>query len=139
LSGIAQIWPDAAKEIPREVIEPFVAFEAGRIRTAARLESKGWRAVFGSDYGLELSSDKKQLIVRLHSAQCGAVTLPRFIVGSLARPYLRGQAAHGHTIDELYDGVPLENHFVWPNGRRPFRFKEITIEPGKIRLLIEPL
>jgi|CXWL01.1.fsa_nt_gi hypothetical protein len=139
LSGLAQIWPDAERRIPREIVEPFVTFESGSLRTAARLVSNGWRAIVSSDYGLQLSTDKKHLIVKLNSVRCGAVTLPRFVVASLCKPYLRTEAMRGHTLSQLYEGLPFENRFVWPNGRRPFRIEELNVEQGKIRLRIEPL
>ena len=137
LSGLAQIWPDAARRMPREIMEPFVAFEAGALRTAARLESGGWRAIVSSDYEVELSGDRKNLIVRLKSARCGGVPMPRFVIESILQPFLNEVGKK--SVDQWHNGAMFENRFVWPNGRRPFRIGELTIEPGNIRLRIEPL
>lgn len=139
ISGLAQIWPEAARRVPSEIVEPFVAFEEGVVRTAARMESDGWRAIVSSEYELALSPDHKQLIVRLVSARCGSVTLPRFIVMSLLKPYLDAEVLSGFTLDQLYDGKQIENRFVWPNGKRLFRIDQLDIEPGAVRIRIEPL
>jgi hypothetical protein len=139
LSGLDQIWPDAARRIPHEVIEPLISFQTGSLRTAARLESSGWRAIVSTDSSLHLSSDKKNLVVRLNSVRCGAVPVPRFVVRWCVQPYLRAETLHGFTLDQLYDGLLLENRFVWPNGKRPFRIDELGIERGTIRFRIQPL
>lgn len=139
LSGLDRIWPEAARRVPNEFVDPFVAFEHGVVRTAARMESDGWRAIVSSDYTLELSPDHSQLIVRLISARCGTVTLPRFIVMSFLKPYMDAQALSGFTLDQLYDGKQIENRFLWPNGKRLFRIDQLDIEPGAVRIRIEPL
>ncbi len=139
LAGLSQIWPDAAREIPREIVEPVLSFEAGRLSAAARIESGGWRAVITTSYGLKLSTDKEWLIVQLESARCGVVSLPRFVTKWLLRPHLRKGALRNPEFDQVYEGLSLENRFVWPNGRRRFRIEELTIEPGYLRLKIDPL
>lgn len=42
-------------------------------------------------------------------------------------------------VEELFDGIRVKNRFVWFNGRRPFRIDSIRIEPGELRLRIDPL
>ena len=139
LSGLEQIWPDAAHRIPREIVEPFISFKKGRLRTAARIESNGWRAVASSEYHLDLSADKKQLIVRLDSARCGVVTIPRFLLRWCLNPYLSDAALRGISLDQLHEGLTIENRFVWPNGKRPFHIDALETGDGAIRLRIQPL
>jgi hypothetical protein len=139
LSGLGQIWPEAARRIPPEIVEPFVFVEPGILSTAARLESKGWRAIVSSEYILELSIDREKLVVVLNSVRCGTVTLPRFIVAPLFKPYMQAEVVRGYSVHQLYHGLQLENRFIWPNGRRPFRIGALSLESGRIRLRIEPL
>jgi hypothetical protein len=139
LSGLEQIWPEAAQRIPREVRQPFVSFEHASVRSAARLESNGWRAVASCAYQLSLSDDKKRLTARLQSIRCGAVPLPQFVTSSLVKSSAPGVVKRQDAGGSWYEYMEWDNHFVWPNGRRPFRIEEIKLDPGMVRIRVVPL
>lgn len=135
LSGLEQIWPEASQRIPDEVRQPYVSFEPDSIRSAARVEAEGWRAIASCVYQLALSNDKKLLTARLQAARCGAVPLPQFVIAT----FLKSPSTMRSQREPWYEYLEWDNYFVWPNGRRPFRIERIDLEHGFIRIRIVPL
>jgi len=138
MAGLGQIWPEAAQRIPREIYEPYLDFEPGLLRVAARVETDGWRAIITTRYTFELSEDSRLLRIELASASCGCLGIPESLV-STALPSPIRVDGESYSVQDFFDGLNLANRFVWPNGRRSFRFGDIKIDSGSIRLRIEPL
>jgi hypothetical protein len=137
LAGLDRIWPEAARQFPSFVADPFVKFTPDAMDVAARVESKGWRAIVSTRYTLALSHDKSTLTVGLSSATCGSMGLPRSLVAA-ALPARVGVGGRGYDVAGLFNGLTLANRFVWPNGRRAFRLSEVTVNSGSVRIRIEP-
>lgn len=139
LTGLEQIWPDAARQIPTQVIEPVVAFEPGLIRSGARIESDGWRAIASCGYQFEVSNDKLRVTARMSSAHCGAMPIPDFLISRLLQSEAPPTALRSTDPAAWFSRLEWENRFVWPNGRRPFRIDDVALEKGQVRLKIRPL
>ena len=137
LAGIAGIWPEASRRIPSELIQPVVAVNDGGLKIAARLESKGWRAIVSTDCVINLSSDEKDLMVGIGSVRLGAVPVPRWLLSRMFEPIRWGEK--GESFADFHDGGRLKNEFVWPNGRRRFRIRELRFQSGRIHIQLEPL
>lgn len=138
LAGLEQIWPEAAKQVPRSILDPFVDFAPGRVRLAARVESEGWRAIVTTQYSINLSDDLSVVAVGLTSVKCGSMRIPDFVLAtSLDRP-IRVQG-EDFPVASLSKGIQIRNRFVWPNGRRPFRLGAFAFEEDSVRLRIDPL
>ncbi|MBI3836042.1 MAG: hypothetical protein HY287_17075 [Planctomycetes bacterium] len=243
LAVLPDVWPDAAERIPREIIEPAVAFENGEARVGAILDSRSWQFVAGARCAISVSSDSSVLLLTLDGVSGGSLPIPRSIIlralekvkihppmtsvgriqpvestvgrvstadevgwavptekeadggvrkdfrtsGDLrtsqsrrAAPALHSSSgdavqtelSHGNTTPlpqggrgqgegamisrpndpasitpledvtspaQFFDGVSIRNEFTWPNGKRRFRIRAVTITDGQIRLWIEPL
>gem|GEM_PF-1971467 len=62
-------------------------------------------------------------------------------------PYSDGSASRaeeyetrriGLTVGQLFEGVLVDNDFIWPNGKRHFHIAKITTDSGTITLTINP-
>lgn len=139
LTGLAEIWPEAARKMPRQISSPFVLFQSGTIRTAAGVESKTLNAVVTSACQMVVSPDKKHLHVKLLSVHCGALPLPRFAHDWMASRILPYTLLKEFDSDQPDHHFVIENYFIWPNGKKPFRIGEITFQAGALRLKMQPL
>lgn len=109
-------------------------------------------------------SDSSSIHIRLIEATAGSLSAPRWLIRRWLTPHLDRAGGYGPaqdpdsslrldsttaaptftdtgktvTIDQLFNGLLIENDFTWPNGRRPFRIAKITTTPGAITLHIEP-
>lgn len=159
LTALPNIWPDAARAIPRELHAPALRFESGFLRIGALYEVSGWRAIVSGAVTAALADDGAAIELRLVETCCGSVPMPPSLIARAANPHLQaGAPSEGkqspapktshdvissiheiRSVDQLYGGVRIRNRFVWPNGKRPFRIDQITIDAGELRLRIEPI
>jgi len=159
LTALPGIWPDAARAVPRELHDPALRFGSGQLRIGALYEASGWRAIVSGAVVAALADDGATIELRLVETCCGSVPAPRWLIARIVNPHLRAanpsegnQSSVSETsrvaissiheirsIEQLYGGVRIRNRFVWPNGKRSFRIQQITIEPGEVRLRIEPI
>ncbi|MDO8631490.1 MAG: hypothetical protein Q7R41_13470 [Phycisphaerales bacterium] len=159
LTAMPSIWPDAARAVPRELHDPALRFESGLLRIGALYEVSGWRAIVSGAAAAALAADGATIELRLVETCCGSVPMPPSLIARAANPHLHAAAMsdgkqssapetpHGaissihevRSVEQLYRGVRIRNRFVWPNGKRPFRIDQITIDAGELRLRIEPI
>jgi len=159
LTALPSIWPDAARAIPQELRDSALRFESGLLRIGAHCEVSGWRAIISGAVAAALTDDGGTIELRLVETCCGSVPMPQSLIARIANPHLEAAAlSEGkqpsaletprnaissiheiRSIEQLYRGVRIRNRFVWPNGKRSFRIQQITIEPGEVRLRIEPI
>ncbi|MFQ5590337.1 MAG: hypothetical protein ACE5HE_04155 [Phycisphaerae bacterium] len=50
-----------------------------------------------------------------------------------------GGLAGLRSVDQLFEGIRIDNRFIWPNGDRPCRISSLRISPGELRIGLEPL
>ncbi len=156
LAALPTVWPDARDVLPRQVSDPALRFDDGRIRIAAYYSGRRWQAILSVDLELRVSDDGSDLLIAAKHVRGGSLPLPRAVftavLDQLANMPHDARDAFGdvaetllstlervESIDELFEGVRIKNRFVWFNGRRPFRIDSIHIDAGELRLRIEPL
>ncbi|MEK7711158.1 MAG: hypothetical protein AAB341_04600 [Planctomycetota bacterium] len=159
LTALPHIWPDAARAVPRELHAPVLRFESGLLRIGALYEVSGWRAIVSGAVAAALADDGATIELRLVETSCGSVPMPPSLIARVANPHLHTAAMSDgkqssapetprdaissirevRSVDQFYRGVRIRNRFVWPNGKRPFRIDQITIDAGELRLRIEPI
>lgn len=153
LAALPQLWPDAASRLGSRFTELAVDFDSDGIRLGALYTRRGWRVIASVDLKIAVTQDGRFLQITLPRLRGGSLPLPRRLLESLLDPFLRqgrdpssaGAGAFdliaGETglAGERVAGVRLRNRFIWPNGRRDFRFTSIEVKSGELRLRIEPL
>lgn len=155
LACLPRLLPEEYQALPPEISAPAIHFTADGIRVGAYVNRDGWQAILSIGLSVALSEDGRTIRVALSDVRGGSLPVPRAVIDRVMEPVLqevlaaqrargRGGVADGllrqvQSVDDLYEGITLENRFVWPNGKRPFRIEAITIEEGTARLRLDPL
>lgn len=157
LTVLPDVWPEAAEELPPQIREPVVRVSTGHLQLGAHCTHRGWETILGLEVSVDVTGDGETLVATLKQITCGSLSVPRALAASFVDPALRQNAARqsskrprprhgGHgfsdvrSVHELFDGLSVENRFVWPNGRRAFRVGSLTLlDGGRIRATIVPL
>ncbi len=137
-----------------EVRDLAVHFETGAVRLGALVDRNGWRIILSVGIGVALAEEGQEVELRLLDTYGGSFPIPLTALSwaSGARSEDSGGDSDGDTssdrldplywdiqsVDDLLDGVRRRNRFVWPNGKRSFSIEHLSIEPGRVRLLIRP-
>ena len=150
----SEVWTESETWIPDFLQEPMVAFEPGRVILAARLNHQGWQAIVSAHLTFTVKTD--EIIVRMTQVAAGSAPVPVAWIAGRLEPVL---SAAGQDVDAMPDvladvvrcfrkqrgaeylrtGVPVANRFRWQVSKRSFRIADLTLEPGRVRLRIEPL
>lgn len=156
LAALPHVWPEARDALPPELTEPVVNFEDGCVKVGAHYAADGWRAIVSMGLTLDVSAEGSTVTITLLGARGGSLPIPRSVLhrvfdqlsrsaGSVQdEPENAGDALASalqeiESLDDLFEGVRIDNRFVWPNGDRPFRISSIQIDNARLRLHIEPL
>jgi len=149
--------PRASIQLPDGCQQPAVGFAGGAVWLGAHVAQKHWQSIVSLAMVPALSADGATLHVRLDAVRGGSLPIPRAAVRELVDPLLnRARRSRWDTesgeeawfrqvgremasVEDLFTGVEFDNRFVWPNGERAFRIDALAIEPGAIKLVIEPL
>ena len=150
----SEVWPEADEWIPDFVQDPVIVFEPGRLILAGRVDKSGWQAIASAHLTFDLAGDA--ITVRLAEASCGSCPLPVSLIADRLEPVL---TAGGQDVDAMPDaladvvrffrdqgaveylkhGVTVDNRFHWQVSKRWFRIRDLAIERGQLRMLVEPL
>lgn len=142
--------------VPAEVPELAISFQDGRIKLGGLVEHDGWRTIVSVTLRLEITPDERSLTLALEAVHGGALGMPKAAVSALLQPMIDAARTEANrqtgeqavllaplrkleSPEQLYDGVHIENRLVWPNGERPFRVAELSLEDGVFRALLQPL
>ncbi|MBU0717597.1 MAG: hypothetical protein KJ749_05050 [Planctomycetes bacterium] len=156
LGALPHLWPEARRHIPREISGLALAFDAGEIRVGGYYNANGWQVITSLGLIANVSPDGRDILIKLTGIRGGSLPVPRFaaekLLGRALESYRNASslAADPETspvfalrkvdsVSELFEGVTIRNHFIWPNGKRPFRIDSIEADDGQLRLQIEPL
>ena len=133
LAARAEIWPQLALDLgPLE--QPQIRLRDGRLEVAASGRAGGMRVV--GVLGCSVAVAEDTLVIRLDPLKVGALTAPRdWVSDILARPATR----RGVVIDRRAGTITLDNDWVWPNGKRRCRLRELEIGDGVATVGLEPL
>lgn len=150
----SELWTEAEDWVPDFLQDPMIAFQPGRIILAARFTKDGWQAIASVHLMFDVTRD--ELIVHLEEVAAGSFRLPITMIAARLGPVL---AAAGQDVDAMPDalagivrffrekgaveylknGVVVDNRFRWQVSKRWLRIRELIIEPGRLRMQVEPL
>lgn len=146
--------PQLVEKLPSYLVRPTVGFGDDGIQVGATYERWGVRAVVSLRCSFELDG-ADLLQFRFERFAVGALSIPVGFCLFFTDPESSmledsktwstilesGSERRSQQLSfgDLVRGVHLRNHFVWPNGKRPFRIGSVRIVGDSLRLLIEPL
>lgn len=143
LAARERMWPPARAWIPPMMDDPFVVFEPGRVLLAGTVTVGGVRTVLNAR--AEIRIDNAQLFLRVFGVKGGSLPVP----DALVREHLRElDARHRRTTagpamlpsaEDVIVGWRIPAEFVWPNGKRRFRVRDVRIERGTMTFELQPL
>jgi hypothetical protein len=133
LAARAEIWPELAASLgPFE--QPQVLLRDGRVQVAAHAMRRGLPVVAAVTCSVDVGEET--LALRYDAPRLGAVPAPRrWLSGLLARL----PAESISQTDEGAGTVTLHNDWVWPNGKRRCRVRELSVADGVATVVLEPL
>ncbi len=156
LAALPTIWPEVSEVLPPEVGSPVVSFDDGGIRVGSHVTTSAWQAIVSVGLLISLTADGEDLAVELTDVRGGSLPVPQTVLAAVLDPVLRrarrNRRPAGNNVDsvssalrgvrstgELFEGIRIENRFVWFNGEVPFRIDAVEIDDGEVRLRLDPL
>ncbi len=141
LSARMAIWPGVARWVPSWLDDPMVAFGEDRIVLSGLASWSSVRSIVSLHVTLSATDDG--LRVTLHRGQTGSLPVPlgplrERIEEALAASQSAREPDEQVTAAHLFGEAKFPNHFIWLNGKVPFRITNVVTEPGRIRLRFEP-
>ena len=149
LAAMPILWPESRDWLPAGVRDPAVGFDGGEMRVGVHVEREGWRVIANAAVAAEVSRDLSTINVALRCVRGGSLPMPQSVVDSLWQRLVSG-VKRGR-VEGLQVSVPedsandpahelaIRNHFIWPNGERPFRITRFGAENGVLTIGMEPL
>ncbi len=145
LAAMPALFPQARKELPDWLSESAVSVSSDMLRVGVRYDKNGWRAILNAGVQLSVSQDGASIMLALREAHGGSIPIPH----STLKKILSGMIDHQNdkkssilsqtqSVDEVFTGLNIDNNFLWPNGRRPYRIESMSFHDGKIKLRIDP-
>jgi hypothetical protein len=129
-----ELWPGAANR-PDGVETPYaVLLDGGRVRVGAVLQAEPFGAVVSATGRCRIGPD--ELGIEIESVRCGVLPVPRGWVLSWLRDVAATSRSGAGRVSDAFLWLP--NYFVWENGRRPFRVRELAVSRGRARVALEP-
>lgn len=134
LAARAEIWPQAAIPLAN-LDQPQVLLRDGQFSIGATGSAGEWRAVVALTGTVTVHDDRVSL--ELLAAHVGAVPIP---AARLTQRLAGLVADHGH-LRPTGDGrtLSLPNEWVWPNGKRRCRLREVSIRAGVMEVVLQPM
>ena len=137
-----EIYPLIDELAPPQLDDPFVVFREGTITIAGRYRTGVLNVVLSVDIVPTLEDG--WLVLRAGAVRCGSVRLPlSFGAIGLRRPIERDREetwpGSPRMNGDFVNGLRLESEAWWKNGGSAYRLLDVRVEPGRLRLEIEPL
>jgi len=138
LAALPEAWPESKELLPPELGEPAVHFAAGRLQVGVKLDRRELQSIVSFDLLPTVSADGRTLNFRLDAIRSGAMPIPVSLMERWLKPIITENVADNAPApaDALF---ALPNRFVWPNGERAFRIKNLTLSDGQLQIDIEAL
>jgi hypothetical protein len=135
LAARGEVWPASGIEV-EGLDYPQVNWLGGnRVRVAATVTGRPIELIVSAIARCELVSG--QLVIQLEGARCGVLPVPRGRILDPIRQWLSGHPDDSVAVSA--GAVSLRNRWVWENGKRPFRLRDLEISDGAARVSLEPL
>ena len=134
IAARTEMWPEAAFDV-EGLEQPQINVLDGRIRVGATVRQGAFSGVLSLIGRSEVTDTS--LVVYYEAARLGAIPIPRgWIIEQLAALPPSGRGA----VDVDGRGtIALKNEWVWPNGKRRFRLRELRAMSGMVSVTLEPI
>jgi hypothetical protein len=137
-----EIYPLIDELAPPELVDPMVVFDTGGITVAGRYKKGVADVVVSLDISVRWRPDAT--VLTLEAIRCGSMRVPLdFVALGLNRPIDRpaeeSWPGSPRIWGSLATGLFIAPQAWWKNGGIDYRVNNVTIEPGKLNLTIEPL
>ncbi|MCH8149032.1 MAG: hypothetical protein IH987_13800, partial [Planctomycetes bacterium] len=116
LAALPHVWPGARRDVPPELRDLVIRFDANRIRIASLYVKDGWRAVLTLAVKVAISTDGRRISLELIEAHGGSLPVPHSVLahmldgmaigGGVAATRGGGKSTRHHVTD-LLNGVEL--------------------------------
>lgn len=137
-----EIYPLLDSLTPPDLGEPFVVFDNGEITVAGRYKLGGVHVIVSLDFAVGFRDGAIE--VRALATRCGSARVP------LDMSRLGMDRAVSHAEGKLWPGSPrisgdlvtglrVDDEGWWKNGGIAYRVTDLRVEPGRIRLTVQPL
>ena len=90
--GAGGDWPGLGNALPRELADPVVSFQPGRIVLGVRYNSPTFSSVLSLAVNLEMDAVRGAVLVRVDRLRAGHLPVPRMLVDDQARKVLDREA-----------------------------------------------
>ena len=134
LTARAEMWPESAMDLGA-LQDPQVSLADGEIRIGATAIRGSLRTVVALVCRVEVQEER--VVVEHGGARLGAIPVPEGLISDLIRRVSAN--SHGAIQASSPGTVALENDWVWPNGKRRCRLRELHVSAGAAKVVLEPL
>ena len=133
LAARAELWPEAGIDLGG-LHDPVVSLSHGAICAAATASEGPLRGIIGVSCHIAVTDD--EVAIHCDRVRLGAIPVPwRWISDALPRSALQDMEA----ITKGNRTITLFNDWLWPNGKRRCRLRELHVADGAVEVVIEPL
>ena len=92
IAARGEIWPGLGDALPRELADPVVSFQPGRIVLGVRYNSPTFSSVLSLAVNLEMDAARGAVLVKVDRLRAGHLPVPRMLVDDQARKALDREA-----------------------------------------------
>ncbi len=138
-----EIYPLIDEFVPPQLSDPYVVFDADRITVAGRYAVTGPDLVLSIDLVAEVADDA--LMLRAIGVRSGSLSLPlELATGAGLGTPIENECdglwpGSPRTWGDFVTGFNLESEAWWQNGGVAYRLLDVSVEPGRLDLTVEPL
>lgn len=150
LSLIPYILSDVDAVDSGRITQPAIQFDNDIIQIGVHYQKGGLQTILNVTFEVKVLPGGQEIELGITGIRGGSLPAPKSILEPLISRLMNKNPDHKSTMitmllgtmdsaNELFSCVQRRNRFVWPNGKRMFKFESITIRNGGIRLSIKPL
>jgi hypothetical protein len=133
LAARAELWPQLAVDLG-PFAQPQIRLRDGRLTLAVSTRAGGVPVVAVLGGSVDVAEDT--LAMHWDPPKLGAIPAPR---GWLSAALARLKTSPRITLDDRAGTIRLDNDWIWPNGKRRCRLRELKIADGVATVVLEPL
>lgn len=134
LAARAEMWPDWLIDLG-SLEDPQVSLGEGEIRIGATAIKGSLRTVVALACRVDVREEG--VVLDYGGVRLGAIPVPERWISDLVDQVSANSEGAIHA--DAPGTVALENDWVWPNGRRRCRLRELVVSDGAVEVVLEPL